>query len=667
MSMTQSNLHDEQTPTDANFHSLVDSVSNYAIYMLDAAGYVMSWNSGAQHINQYTASEIIGRHFSTFFTEADRAAGEPELILRAARTNGKYEATGWRVRKDGSKFLAGVAIDAVYNSAGAFIGYAKVTRDIGEQQRIERKMREGSMLKALVETAADGVLMLDASGVILMSNPACERLFGYRAEELTGKDFKMLFAQSTTGDLNGYVDDFRRNGTPKCAGSECEATGCRKDGIHFPMAITVGEAIQNNETIFVTIVHDLTARKRAEEQLAQALKMEAVGQLSGGIAHDFNNLLTVIIGNADLLAESVKVHPELKHFCETIISAGERGAELTRHLLAFSRRQTLQPVVTDCGKLVENMRNMLRRTLSADIDVRISCDPNLAQAFADPTQLESAVLNLAINARDAMPLGGHLNITLSNAKLDKSYSNEHPEVKPGDYVMIAVTDDGEGMSSEVRERVFEPFFTTKEVGEGSGLGLSMIYGFMKQSNGHVTLYSAPALGTTVRLYLPAAISAEFSERETKQPTDLSSIRGTETVLVVEDDPFVRGHAVTSLTNFGYHVLTAVDGREALMRLAENPGVDLLFSDVVLPGGITGVELAEMAQHKKPNLKILLTSGYPAETLASRFNHKPRLSLLNKPYRKIDLGRRLREVLNESENRYRPRTYSAGLDASSTYI
>jgi CheY-like chemotaxis protein len=372
--------------------------------------------------------------------------------------------------------------------------------------------------------------------------------------------------------------------------------------------------------------------------------METVGQLSGGIAHDFNNLLTVIIGNAELLKEKMKARPDLSPFCESIIGAGDRGAELTRRLLAFSRRQTLKPAVVDCKILVNGMQVLLRRALREDIEIRTSFEPVLRAAFADPGQLESAILNLALNAQDAMPAGGRLTIATGAASLDERYQDTHPEVIAGDYVMISVTDDGEGMSEEIRERVFEPFFTTKDVGKGSGLGLSMVYGFIKQSNGHVTIYSEPGLGTTVRLYLPE--SKESGSRPAEERTQEAEVpSGSGTILVVEDDLFVRGYAVGILEGLGYRVLTAVDGRDALAKLNQGIRVDLLFSDVVMPGGINGWDLAAQARQQRPGLKVLLTSGYSLETLASRCNHGSELVVLDKPYRKADLARRLWEIFD----------------------
>ena len=500
-----------------------------------------------------------------------------------------------------------------------------------------------SRLRALVDTAVDGVILIDARGTVLMFNPACEKLFGYPREEVLGRNVKMLMPAPYHEEHDGYIQNYLTTGERKIIGIGREVSGRRKDGSTFAMDLSVGEAKEGGGSIFVGVIHDLSERKRIERQLAQAQKMEAVGQLSGGIAHDFNNLLTVIIGNADTLADRLKARPDLSRLADQIVNAGQRGAELTQRLLAYSRRQMLQPAEIDCNALISSMRELLQRTLREDIEIIADLDPELNAAYADPAQLENAILNLSLNAQDAMPDGGSLTINTINVPLDERYRDLHPEVPPGRYVMVSVTDDGEGMPPHVREHAFEPFFTTKEVGKGSGLGLSMVYGFAKQSNGHVTLYSEPGLGTTIRIYLPAST---MGPAEAKAPAESEALLyGDGTVLVAEDDPIVRSYAVSCLESLGYRVIAAVDGHEALARLDQNPDVNVLFSDVVMPGGITGWELASRAREMRPAIRILLTSGYAIETLAARGRLNPDVAVLNKPYRKADLARRLREVLD----------------------
>jgi PAS domain S-box-containing protein len=548
-------------------------------------------------------------------------------------------------RKDGSTFPMDLSVGEAKQEEGSSI-FVGIIHDLTERERVERVLRESAArLRAVVDTAVDGVILIDIQGVIIKFNPACEKLFKYKASEVTGRNVRMLMPAPYRAEHDGYIRNFLNTGDRKIIGIGREVVGQRKDGSTFPMDLSVGEAKQDGESIFVGIIHDLSERKRTEAQLIQAQKMEAVGQLSGGIAHDFNNLLTVIVGNAEHLSEQLSPRADLKRLADDICSAGERGAELTQRLLSFSRKQTLRPVATECNNLLESMHKLLRRTLREDIEIRTDFDSELRPAFADPAQLESAVLNLALNAQDAMSSGGCLSISTANASLDLLDHNVHPEVRIGEYVVIAITDNGEGMSRAVLDRVFEPFFTTKDVGKGSGLGLSMVYGFAKQSNGHVSIYSEPGLGTTVRLYLPAVTAKTSAAPPLPTPVRQAvSQRGVEAVFIVEDDPFVRSYAVMSLQSLGYRVTSAVDGNDALQKLGTDLQVDLLFTDIVMPGGINGWELAELARRARPDLRILLTSGYALETLSAQGHLRDGAFILTKPYRKAELARRLREAL-----------------------
>ncbi len=502
-------------------------------------------------------------------------------------------------------------------------------QQVGEAQRAMRDSM--ARLTAIVETAVDGVILFDAQDRILLFNPACERLFGYRADEVMGRHIGMLMPEAAA------ASDSRR-GHFATGG---EAIGLRKDESSFPMDLSVGQARQDGELIFVGIIHDLTTRKLTEQQLQQAQKMETVGQLSGGIAHDFNNLLTVIIGNAEHLSEQLKARPDLKRFADDICQSGERGAELTQRLLAFSRRQLLQPQMIDCRGLLDSMFKLLKRTLRENVEIRTSSGPGTIMAFADRTQLESAVLNLALNAQDAMPSGGHLALSTELVAIDDDYRVLHPEVASGTYALISVTDDGEGMTPDVTARAFEPFFTTKEVGKGSGLGLSMVYGFAKQSNGHVSIYSEAGLGTTVRIYLPRAdagqTQADLVDGEDTAP------RGYETILIAEDDPFVRSSAIRRVEALGYRVVAAFNGKEALQQLRTDPSIDMLFTDIVMPGGMSGWELADQARRIRPGLPVLFTSGYALETLVEQGRAHAQAIVLTKPYRKVELAQRLRDA------------------------
>jgi PAS domain S-box-containing protein len=512
-------------------------------------------------------------------------------------------------------------------------------------RQAQQALRESmARLTAVVETAVDGFILIDARGRVLLFNPACERLFGYRAEEVFHENVKMLMPPTYSGHHDDYIRNFLQTGERKIIGIGREVIGLRKDGSTFPMELSVGEAKQDGESIFVGIIHDLTGRKQTEEQLRQAQKMEMVGQLSGGIAHDFNNLLTVIVGNAEHLGEQLKSRQDLQRISNDICQAGERGAELTQRLLAFSRRQLLHPREVDCHELLVSMRKLLRRTLRENIEIEIAPGSEQILTFADRAQLESSVLNLALNAQDAMPDGGHLILSTSLASLDDEYPVQNPEIAPGEYAMITVTDDGMGMTADIVARAFEPFYTTKEVGKGSGLGLSMVYGFAKQSNGHVSIYSEIGLGTTVRIYLPLVAGKAAKSADQTPAEEVSIPRGHETILVAEDDPFVRSSVILRIENLGYTVIAAVNGNDALAKLKANPAIDMLFTDVVMPGGISGWELAEKVREIKPGLPVVFSSGYALEMLTHKGRAPGTSFILSKPYRKAELAERLREAL-----------------------
>jgi PAS domain S-box-containing protein len=512
-------------------------------------------------------------------------------------------------------------------------------------RQAQQALRESmARLTAVVETAVDGFILIDARGRILLFNPACERLFGYRAEEVFHENVKMLMPPTYSAHHDDYIKNFLQTGDRKIIGIGREVIGLRKDGSTFPMELSVGEAKQDGESIFVGIIHDVTGRKQTEEQLRQAQKMETVGQLSGGIAHDFNNLLTVIVGNAEHLSEQLKSRQDLQRISNDICQAGERGAELTQRLLAFSRRQLLHPREVDCHELLDSMRKLLRRTLRENIEIAITPSSEQILTFADRAQLESSVLNLALNAQDAMPDGGHLILSTSVASLDDEYQAQNPEIAPGEYAMITVTDDGMGMPSDVAARAFEPFYTTKEVGKGSGLGLSMVYGFAKQSNGHVSIYSEIGLGTTVRIYLPHVVGKGRKPSDQISVEEVSIPRGHETILVAEDDPFVRSSVILRIESLGYTVIAAVNGNDALAKLKANPAIDMLFTDIVMPGGISGWDLAEKVREIKPGLPVVFSSGYALEMLAHKGRAPGKSLILSKPYRKAELAERLREAL-----------------------
>ena len=391
---------------------------------------------------------------------------------------------------------------------------------------------------------------------------------------------------------------------------------------------------------------DISERLQLEDRLHQAQRMEAVGQLTGGVAHDFNNLLTVIVGNSELLSDELARLPELRVLSEMITKAGIRGAELTNRLLAFSRKQALQPRTTDISALAQDMKGLLKRTLPENIDITITHADDLWTAEVDPGQLESTLLNLALNARDAMPQGGRLTIETANVRLDDSTMAHNAQIQPGDYVQVMVTDTGHGMHADILNKIFEPFFTTKEVGKGSGLGLSMVYGFVTQSGGYIRVESTPGQGTSFQLYFPSSHAGNIKPQPAMTPQKTLS-GGRETILVVEDDDLVRSHAITLLQGLGYQVLHASTGPQAMATLGQSPDIDLLFTDVIMPGGMSGQDLAESARALRPDLKILFTSGYIQNAMAHDGKIDPNVDLLNKPYRREQLAEKVRDVLDRS--------------------
>jgi PAS domain S-box-containing protein len=394
----------------------------------------------------------------------------------------------------------------------------------------------------------------------------------------------------------------------------------------------------------VVVARDITERKQLEAQFWQAQKMETIGQLTGGIAHDFNNLLTVILGCAEFIGDEVKENPRLSKMANMVLDAARRGAELTHHMLAFARRQALQPRAVNVNKLLQDMQSLVRRTLRADIELEIDPCDSLSDALVDPAQLESALLNLVVNARDAMPEGGKLTIEAENVVLESDYAEQNPGVEPGPYILIAVSDTGCGIAPENLGRVFDPFFTTKEVGKGTGLGLSMVWGFAKQSKGHIKIYSELEHGTTVKLYLPR--SGPASEPESRSSTSSVDPRGSELILLVEDDNSLREFAHSQLVSLGYRVLDATNGREALSIISERADIDLLLTDIVMPGGMNGRELGLEAFKLNPRLKVLYCSGYADKAVLNEGLLDRNVQFLSKPYTRKELARRIRCLLAE---------------------
>ena len=824
-----------QVRVDAEiYRRIASSITDYAIYVLDTHGRILTWNEGAARITGYPAEDIIGKHYSRFFPPEDIKDGKPERLLETARREGRAQDQGRRVRRDGSRFLADALLNNLTDEAGRPIGFTIITRDITERLRAEQAKRErawrqqvqrmlehlkafaanipglayrcvlspdGSivfpfvagrfvtrfsfatgnaleggadlfrvthpddrkLLRKTIDDSARKLTSLDVEARVIFSSGEV-RWMRHRGTPSRGSDGEIIWdvigfdvtkqrrlderlqlLQTTTvavaeaEDFNSalaavlqnvcaatgwdYGEAWIPNAAheklrlgPVCHGGveECvnlEAPGrensitpgegvvgtvwqtrdllwvpdlvsSQSDGGHAKIALGSGvrsvcavpilarddvlavmcfATLEKREhdpglaATMMAIANQLGGalhRKRTEQmlrekdaQLAYMQKMDAIGSLTGGMAHDFNNLLAIIIGNLDVAADDPVVAPATSGLIGEATSAALRGADLVRRLLAFARRQPLEPERIDPGQQISELAKLLQRTVGEHIEIRVDAESDAWPVIADRAQLEAAVTNLATNARDAMPKGGRISITVGRRHLDEDYASMHPELKPGDYTMIAVSDTGAGMSPDVMEHIFEPFFTTKSEGKGTGLGLSMVYGFIRQSGGHVSVYSESGIGTSVRLYLPKAVDDSGATRISQAGTESPRGEG-ELILTVEDNADLRRVLERQLRDLGYFPIFATNAREALSILETTKNVRLLFSDVIMPGGMTGTELAREAADRWPSIRVLLTSGFAEAGITQNGSEPMAARLLTKPYRKDELAAALRRALVE---------------------
>ena len=631
--------------SDRRFRLLVEGVVDYAIYMLDPSGVITNWNAGAQRIKGYSAEDIIGRHFSTFYTREEREAGMPARALSIAREQGRYEAEGWRVRKDGSRFWASVVIDAIRREDGELLGFAKITRDITERRAAQDALLESErQFRTLVSGVTDYALfMLDPNGVVTNWNVGGEKIKGYTAEEIVGQHFSRF-----------YTDADRWAGVPARALAtaaeegkyEAEGWRVRKDGSLFWASVVIDAIRDENGRLlgFAKITRDATERReaqlkleQAQAQLAQSQKLEALGQLTGGVAHDFNNLLMIVSGHAQLLKAQLAENAKAMRSVEAIETAAQRGEALTRQLLSFARRQRLNPAPIDLAEQLNGFRQMLANAVRNDVRLVIDAPPQVWPVQADANELELALVNLAVNARDAMPDGGTLTIGAQNVSLR---AGEVRDVPAGDFVALTVADTGVGIPPDILSKVFEPFFTTKAVDKGTGLGLSQVYGFARQSGGSATVSSELGQGTRITLYLPRATSAHApAAAEAPEP----EARAGGSVLLVEDNPDVASVSAEILAQLGYDVRVAGNAEAALQSLEEGGPVDVVVSDIVMAGRMDGVALARQLRQSFPDLPVLLVSGYSKAAEAAR----QEFPLLRKPYQMPELARAVSRLIRDA--------------------
>ncbi|MGB7848093.1 MAG: response regulator [Candidatus Acidiferrum sp.] len=522
---------------------------------------------------------------------------------------------------------------------------AEMERRARVQQALELSQERYQLL---LETAPMGIVITDDRGRVVQANAEMLRMFSYVRRELIGQSVEMLVPERLRSSHQTQRSDYVKEPHARPMGLGVELSVCRKDGTEFPVEINLGPLATEEGTLVPAVVVDITARKKMEEQLRIAQRMEAIGKLAGGVAHDFNNLLAVILGCSDLLLDALTPeHPVAKRV-EMIRKAGASAADLTRQLLAFSRQQMLQPRVLDLKEIMKRAESLLRRLIGENIELTISSDSSLGCVKADPGQIEQILVNLAVNARDAMPQGGRLTIEARNSELDESYKDAHPPVIPGQYVMLAVEDTGCGMDLDTQSRIFDPFFTTKEVGKGTGLGLATVYGIVKQSGGYIWVYSELNKGTTFKVFFPCV--EESADASKHVEAEAVVFRGCETILLAEDSASLRQMAREYLESIGYTVLEASSGGEALEHAKEFQGpIHLLLTDVVMPG-MSGPELASELASLRPGIKVIFTSGYTDDTIARQVGFDRAVAFIHKPYRPKALARKVRETLDESDQK-----------------
>ncbi len=634
---TMTNLPDPSSSAvdDKRLHQFVSSVTDYAIYMLSPGGIVSSWNAGAQRFKGYNGDEIIGSHFSAFYTHEDRTALLPQRALQTAADTGRFEDEGWRVRKDNTRFWAHVVIDAVRDTDGTLIGFAKITRDITDRKRAAEALHASEeRFRLLVQGVTDyAIYMLSPEGKISNWNAGARRIKGFEQDEVINTHFSRF-----------YIEEDIERGLPMTALATAAAEGrfenegwrLRKDGSRF-WAHVVIDPIRNSfgELIgYAKVTRDITERRLAaqaldktKEALFHSQKLEALGKLTGGVAHDFNNLLSVMSNGLAVLRYRSRDTADLR-IIESMEREVARGANLTRQFLTFARQQPLQQESHNLNQVINSFEAVLRRAVRSSLAFEWHLAGNLPNVFVDAAQVEATILNLVVNAHDATPDRGTITLRTDAVTLAQG---EVGTLSAGRYVRVSIADSGTGMSADIAARAIEPFFTTKPVGKGTGLGLSQAYGLMQQSGGDLKIESAPDAGTTVHLYFPALDDGTTGDAAVEQ---------REKVLVVDDQEDVLNMAIALFQMLGYDVVSANSAPEAIAILNQNDDIDILFTDVVMPG-MNGIELGQHACKIRPTIKVILASGYAEPALTAENAKIDEFPLITKPYTLAQLVRQLR--------------------------
>ena len=629
---SERNLRSER---ESLFSAVVES-SNDAIITKLLDGTITGWNGAAERLFGFTAAETVGENID-IIVPPERRTEISNVVERIRRGEPieLYETV--RMHKDGRSIDVSLSISPIRTAAGKIVGISMAARDITESKQTQKALtQEMEERRRIFDTSKDLILVTDTSGNFIQVSPSVTAILGYQPSDMIGHSAVEFIHPDDLENTRSEMRAARRGQSKR----NFETRYIDKEGKAVALNWTGTWSEPVHRHFFIG--RDLTEKQAAEAQLRHVQKMDAIGQLTGGVAHDFNNILTVITGTIGILEEAVAGEPQLAAIARLIDEAAERGANLTKHLLAFARKQPLQPLEVDVNSLVLEAAKLLQPTLGEHIEITPLLAEDAWTALADPSQLTTAVLNLALNARDAMPNGGKLALETSNVYLDENYASMQDEVAAGNYVMIAVSDTGTGIPAALLERVFDPFFTTKEVGKGTGLGLSMVFGFVKQSGGHIKIYSEEGHGTSVKIYLPRATGLNQTAAEALVSVDIEG--GDEAVLVVEDDPLVRRYVMTQIESLGYTTLEAANATEALHIIDNGANIDLLFTDVIMPGHMNGRQLVDEALKRRPGLKTLYTSGYTENAIVHHGRLDSGVLLLAKPYRKSELARMIRLAL-----------------------
>ncbi len=609
-----------------------------AILAIDSAGRIQTVNPAAEKMFGYSADEMLGKRVNMLMPEPYRSQHDAYIGRHLATGEKRIIGIGREVQglhKDGTIFPIHLSVGEFEVAGQRF--FSGIINDLTARARLQAEIdRQSLLFQAVFDHVPEALVISSPDGQIILLNPAATRMFGYSADEALDVDFALFF--SDPQDLQKLQES--------SIGSRTISTPLRRrDGTTFPgqghVADIVG--VDGSRVAVVSLFRDMTEDLKQKEAALKSQRLEAIGQLSGGIAHDFNNLLTIISGNLELLEESI-TNPQDHELLIRASRAADSGARLTNRLLTFARRRQLAAEVINLNEQVRGMTELLRRTLGDTIELRTHLADDLWLARVDAGEVEAAVINLAINARDAMPDGGNLAIRTDNAVLEEGEIGFEGPLTAGEYVRISVSDNGTGMTKETLSRVFEPFFTTKAPGRGTGLGLSTIYGFVKQSQGNITIYSEPGVGTTVNLYLPRSVEAKNAQQETEPAT--ARLATGESVLVVEDNRDVRALTVKRFERLGYRVVECVTGAEAKEALQNGLAVEFVFTDIMMPGGMTGIDLAKWIAETRPHLPVILTTGFAEEIAGTDTRETEPWTILRKPYAQKDLAAVVRKVLEK---------------------